>query len=37
MKDVAARLTNRLQLTSDGHKGYLEAVESAFGADVDYA
>ncbi len=37
MKDVAARLTGRVQLTSDGHKAYLEAVEGAFGADVDYA
>jgi len=31
------RLANRVQLTSDGHKSYLEAVEAAFGADVDYA
>jgi IS1 family transposase len=31
------RLANRVQLTSDGHKAYLEAVEAAFGADVDYA
>jgi IS1 family transposase len=37
MKDVAARLTTRVQLTTDGHKAYLEAVEGAFGADVDYA
>ena len=37
MKDVGARLTSRVQLTSDGHKAYLEAVEGAFGADVDYA
>ncbi|NLZ43209.1 MAG: DDE-type integrase/transposase/recombinase [Comamonadaceae bacterium] len=37
MEDVAARLANRVQLTSDGHKAYLEAVEGAFGADVDYA
>ena len=37
MDDVAARLVNRVQLTSDGHKAYLEAVEGAFGADVDYA
>ena len=37
MRDVASRLTNRVQLTSDGHKAYLEAVEGAFGADVDYA
>lgn len=35
MNDVAARLTNRVQLTSDGHKAYLEAVEGAFGADGD--
>ncbi|MGC2223841.1 MAG: IS1 family transposase [Methylocella sp.] len=37
MDDVAARLTNRVQLTSDGHTAYLDAVEGAFGADVDYA
>jgi IS1 family transposase len=37
MDDVAQRLANRVQLTSDGHKAYLEAVEAAFGADVDYA
>jgi len=37
MQDVASRLANRVQLTSDGHKPYLEAVEGAFGADVDYA
>jgi IS1 family transposase len=35
--DVASRLCNRVQLTSDGHRAYLEAVEGAFGADVDYA
>ncbi len=35
--DLAARLANRVQLTSDGHKAYLEAVEGAFGADIDYA
>lgn len=35
--DLASRLANRVQLTSDGHKAYLEAVEGAFGADVDYA
>jgi hypothetical protein len=34
---LASRLANRVQLTSDGHKAYLEAVEGAFGADVDYA
>lgn len=37
MQDVAARLANRVQLTTDGHRAYLEAVEGAFGADVDYA
>jgi IS1 family transposase len=37
MQDVAGRLANRVQLTTDGHKAYLEAVEGAFGADVDYA
>ena len=37
MNDVAARLKNRVQLTSDGHKPYLDAVEGAFGAEVDYA
>ena len=35
--DLAARLATRVQLTSDGHKAYLEAIEGAFGADVDYA
>ena len=37
MQDVASRLAGRVQLTTDGHKSYLEAVEGAFGADVDYA
>lgn len=37
MDDLAKRLANRVQLTSDGHKPYLEAVEGAFGADIDYA
>lgn len=37
MDDVADRLANRVQLTTDGHNAYLEAVEGAFGADVDYA
>ena len=35
--DLALRLANRVQLTSDGHKPYLEAVEQFFGADIDYA
>lgn len=35
--DLAARLSNRVQLTTDGHRPYLEAVEGTFGADIDYA
>jgi IS1 family transposase len=37
MDDLASRLTNRVQLTSDGHRAYMEAVEGAFGSDIDYA
>lgn len=37
MLDLAGRITNRTQLTSDGHTTYLNAVENAFGSDVDYA
>ena len=37
MDDVASRLATRVQMTSDGHKAYLEAVEGAFGGDIDYA
>ena len=37
MDDLRSRLSNRVQLTTDGHKAYLEAVEGAFGGDVDYA
>lgn len=37
MEDVADRLSNRVQLTTDGQKAYLDAVEDAFGLDVDYA
>lgn len=37
MDDLRPRLAKRVQLTSDGHKAYLEAVEGAFGGDVDYA
>lgn len=37
MQDVAARIRTRIQLTTDGHKVYINAVEDAFGADVDYA
>jgi hypothetical protein len=35
--DLSERLANRVQLTTDGHRPYLSAVEEAFGADVDYA
>ena len=37
MQDVASRLAHRVQLTTDGHRPYLQAVEGAFGADIDYA
>lgn len=37
ISDLKNRLANRVQLTTDGHKMYLEAVESVFGADIDYA
>lgn len=37
INDFQKRLANRIQLTSDGLKSYLEAIEGAFGADVDYA
>ncbi len=37
IKDVSTRLRNRVQLTTDGHRVYLDAVENAFGADVDFA
>ena len=36
MDDLRGRLVNRVQLTTDGHKAYLEAVEGAFGGDVDF-
>jgi IS1 family transposase len=35
--DLASRLAHRVQLTTDGHRAYLEAVEGAFGCEVDYA
>lgn len=35
--DLASRLSNRVQLTTDGHRPYLEAVENAFHGDIDYA
>ena len=37
LQDVAGRVSNRIQLTTDGHKMYLAAVEDAFGGDIDYA
>lgn len=37
MQDVASRVRGRVQLTTDGHKPYLEAVEGAFGLNVDFA
>ena len=37
ISDLAGRLANRVQLTSDGHKCYLDAVERSFGTEIDYA
>jgi IS1 family transposase len=37
MQDVASRIANRIQLTTDGHRVYAEAVENAFGSEIDYA
>jgi IS1 family transposase len=37
MQDLAGRLKHRVQLTTDGHRAYLQAVEDAFGANIDYA
>ena len=37
MTDLKLRLANRVQLTTDGHRAYLQAIEGAFGGDVDYA
>lgn len=37
ISDLASRLANRVQLTTDGHKVYVNAVEDAFGADIDFA
>jgi IS1 family transposase len=37
MHDLAGRLAHRVQLTTDGHRPYLTAVEDAFGANIDYA
>lgn len=37
IEDLSCRLSHRVQLTTDGHKAYLEAIEGAFGCDIDYA
>ena len=37
MEDVASRLRHRVQITTDGFRPYLEAVEGAFGSEVDYS
>ncbi len=37
IEDLASRLSSRVQLTTDGHKPYIEAVEGAFGNDIDFA
>jgi hypothetical protein len=37
MHDLAGRLKNRVQLTTEGYRVYLNAVESAFGSEIDYA
>jgi hypothetical protein len=36
MQDLAGRMANRIQLASDGQRLYLEAVEGAFGAEIDF-
>jgi IS1 family transposase len=37
MEDLASRVTTRIQITTDGHRAYAEAIEGAFGMNVDYA
>jgi hypothetical protein len=37
MEDVASRIDSRIQITTDGLRAYAEAIEGAFGMDVDYA
>ncbi len=37
MQDIKDRVTNRIQLTTDGHRPYLQAVKEAFDYDIDYA
>jgi IS1 family transposase len=37
MNDLASRMKHRIQITTDGHKAYIEAVEGAFGSEVDFS
>jgi hypothetical protein len=37
MEDPKERVSNRVQITADGHRAYVEAIEGAFGEDVDFA
>ena len=37
VSDLASRLSNRVQITSDGHRPYVEAIETVFGTEVDYS
>lgn len=37
MRDLSSRIVNRIQLTTDGHRIYANAVEDAFGSEIDYA
>lgn len=37
VNDLAGRLASRVQLTTDGHRAYLDAIDGAFGGQVDYA
>lgn len=37
MQDLSSRLDNRVQLTTDGHRMYLDAVETAFGSKIDFS
>lgn len=37
MEDLASRISGRIQMTTDGHKVYVNAVEETFGSEIDYA
>ncbi len=37
VSDLASRLNNRVQITTDGHRAYVEAIETAFGMEVDFS